>query len=160
MKTYNFNICKYHVTISIEKRKYEVANPKIVMEQYTSTINDPLPEIKMEETQTTHETFWPDYIPFREYCTAYIDGHVGIYSDATLKGYKNIVENHLAKLMICDVQDVTESLIQNAFDREIDKGLSVKTLKGYKSFILKVIDEYYDNGFMPNIRVTREGVNE
>ena len=143
MKTYNFNICKYHVTITIEKKQYKTGE-----------------EIKMEETPTAHEVFWPDYIPFREYCTAYIDGHVGIYADATLKAYKNIVENHLAKLMICDAQDVTESLVQDAFDREIAKGLSVKTLKGYKSFILKVIEEYYDNGFKPNIRVTMEGVNE
>jgi len=142
MKTYNFNICKYHITVTIERKSYKTAE-----------------EIKMEEKPTTHEVFWPDYIPFREYCTTYIDGHVGIYSEATLKGYKNIVENHLAKLMICDVQDVTESLIQDAFDHEIEKGLSVKTLKGYKSFVLKVIDEYRPD-LHPNIRVTKEGANE
>ena len=143
MKTYNFNICKYHVTIAIERKNYKTAE-----------------EIKMEEKPSTHEMFWPNYIPFSEYCEAYIDGHAGIYSEATLKGYKNIIDNHLDNLMACDVQDVTETCIQDAFDREIDKGLSVKTLKGYKSFVLKVIDEYYDNGFKPEIRVTKEGVNE
>ena len=148
MKTYNFNIFKYHITVTIERKSYKIAEEK------------PQEEFKMEEKPSTHEVFWPDYIPFRDYCTAYIDGHVGIYSDATLKGYKNIVENHLAKLMICDVQDVTESLIQDAFDNEIAKGLSVKTLKGYKSFVLKVIDEYYDNGFKPEIRVTLEALDE
>lgn len=148
MKSYNFNIYKYHVAITIERKNYKTAEEK------------PVEEIKMEEKPTTHETFWPIYIPFSEYCTAYIDGHVGIYADATLKGYKNIVENHLGNLMACDVQDVTETCIQDAFNDEIEKGLSVKTLKGYKAFILKVIDEYYDNGFKPEIRVTKEGVNE
>ena len=148
MKTYNLNICKYHITISIERKTYKAADEK------------PGEEIKMEEKPTTHETFWPNYIPFSEYCEAYIDGHVGIYSEATLKGYKNIVENHLDNLMACDVQDVTETCIQDAFDDEIKKGLSVKTLKGYKAFILKVIDEYYDNGFKPEIRITKEAANE
>lgn len=160
MKTYSFDIFKYSVTITIKKKSYEVVNPKIVTEQYASTVNDPLPEIKMEKEPSTHETFWPNYIPFSEYCKAYIDGHVGIYADATLKGYKNIVENHLGSLMACDVQDVTETCIQDAFDDEIKKGRSVKTLKGYKAFILKVIDEYYDNGFKPEIRVTKETANE
>ena len=157
MKTYNFNICKYHITITIEKRKYETIDR---LEMAKDLVKSQPEEIKMEEKPTTHETFWPIYIPFSEYCTAYIDGHVGIYSDATLKGSRNIVEKHLDSLMVCDIQDVTETCIQDAFDCEIDKGLSVKTLKGYKSFVLKVIDEYYDNGFMPNIRVTKETVDE
>lgn len=148
MKTYNFDICKYHVTITIERKSFKTVEEK------------PAEEIKMEEKLTTHETFWPNYIPFSEYCEAYIDGHVSIYSEATLKGYKNIIDNHLDNLMACDVQDVTETCIQDAFDSEIDKGLSVKTLKGYKSFVLKVIDEYYDNGFKPNIRITKEDANE
>ena len=148
MKTYSFNIFKYHIAITIERKTYKAAEEKSAE------------EIKMEEKPSMHETFWPNYIPFSEYCEAYIDGHVGIYSEATLKGYKNIIDNHLGNLMACDVQDVTETCIQDAFDREINKGLSVKTLKGYKSFVLKVIDEYYDNGFKPEIRVTKEDVNE
>ena len=144
MKTYNFNICKYHVTITIERKSFKTVEEK------------PAEEIKME----AESYIYNGYIPFSDYCEAYIDGHDGIYADATLKGYKNIVEKHLDNLMACDVQDVTETCIQDAFDREIDKGLSVKTLKGYKSFVLKVVDEYYDNGFKPNIRVTKEGVNE
>lgn len=148
MKTYSFNIFKCRVTITIERKLYKAAEEK------------PAEEIEMEEKPTTHEMFWPNYIPFSDYCEAYITGHVGIYSNATLKGYKNIVDNHLGNLMACDVQDMTETCIQDAFDREIDKGLSVKTLKGYKSFVLKVINEYYDNGFKPEIRVTKEGVNE
>ena len=148
MKTYNFNICKYHITVTIERKPYKAAEEK------------PAEKIKMEEKPSTHEMFWPDYIPFSEYCEAYIDGHVGIYADTTLKSYKNIVDNHLGNLMACDVQDVTETCIQDAFDDEIEKGLSIKTLKGYKAFILKVIDEYYDNGFKPEIRVTKETANE
>ena len=52
-----------------------------------------------------------------------------------------------------------EDHLQAAFDEEITKGLSVRTLKGYRSLVLKVLDEYRPD-FHPNIRVTKEGVNE
>lgn len=54
---------------------------------------------------------------------------------------------------------LTEEHLQEAFDAEIAKGLSVKTLKGYKTFILKVLAEYRPD-FHPNIRLTKEDVNE
>ena len=151
MKTYSFNIFKCHVTITIEKKNYEVANPKIVTEQYTSTINDPLPEIKMEVRG--------NYPLFSHCCNHYINTHHGAFAESTLNGYKTIVNSHLVFLMDCDIDKVTEEIIQDAFDAEIAKGLSVKTLKGYKTFILKVLAEYRPD-FHPNIRVTKECVNE
>ena len=135
MKTYKFNFCKYIVTVTIEKRKYET----------------PKEEIKMEESCVNPERVW-----FSDYCNAYIDTHEGIFAKSTLDGYRNIVNNHLQGLMSCDTLDVCESIIQDAFDREIEKGLSKKTLKGYKSFVLKVIDEYYDPSFKPEIRIEKE----
>lgn len=150
MKFYNFNICKYNITITIEKKSYEVDNPKIVTEQYTSTINDPLPKIKMEESEC---------LCFMEAAEKYIEAKRGELAPSTIKGYENIIDNHLNSLQLIWLDRLTEKHLQNAFDEEIAKGLSVKTLKGYKTFILKVLAEYRPD-FHPNIRVTKEGVNE
>lgn len=151
MKTYNFNICKYNIAITIEKKSYEVANPKIVTEQYTSTINDPLPEIKMEEEAPN--------LCVLEAANKYIGSKVGELADSTRKGYMNIVDNHLSGIWLYRLDRLTEEHLQEAFDAEIAKGLSVKTLKGYKTFILKVLAEYRPD-FHPNIRLTKEDVNE
>lgn len=166
MKTYNFNICKYHVTITIEKKIYEETNSRIVSErnestsstpvfvskQYVSTVNEPLlPEIKMEEESPN--------LCVLEAAYKYIDSKFGKLADSTRKGYKNIVENHLSGIWLYRLDRLTEEHLQEAFDAEIAKGLSVKTLKGYRTFILKVLAEYRPD-FHPNIRVTKEGVNE
>lgn len=139
MKTYKFNLCAYTVTVSIEKKTYTAAK------------EEPKDEIKMEESYAN-----PVHVWFSDYCDAYIDTHEGVFAKSTLDGYRNIVNNHLQGLMSCDTLDVCESIIQDAFDREIEKGLSKKTLNGYKSFVLKVIDEYYDPTFKPEIRIEKE----
>ena len=150
MKIYNFNICKYNITITIKKKSYEVASPKIVTEQYTSTINDPLPEIKMEESER---------LCLMEAAERYIDSKRGEFAASTIKGYENIIYHHLNDVWLIFLTKLTEEHLQSAFDAEIAKGLSVKTLKGYKTFILKVLAEYRPD-FHPNIRVTKEDVNE
>ena len=166
MKTFNFNICKYHITIMIEKKIYEDTDSRIVSErnestpiapvfvskQYVSTVNEPpLPEIKMEEE--AHD------LCVLEAAYKYIDSKFGKLADSTRKGYKNIVENHLSSIWLYRLDRLTEEHLQEAFDAEIAKGLSVKTLKGYRTFIIKVLAEYRPD-FHPNIRVTKEGVNE
>lgn len=151
MKTYNFNICKYHITITIEKKNYEVTNPKIVTKQYTSTVNEPLPEFKMEEESPN--------LCVLEAANKYIGSKVGELADSTRKGYMNIVDNHLSSIWLYRLDRLTEEHLQEAFDAEIAKGLSVKTLKSYRTFIMKVLAEYRPD-FHPNIRVTKEGVNE
>jgi len=151
MKTYNFNICKYHVTIVIEEKSYVAANPKIVTEQYTSTVNKPLPEIKMEEKASD--------LCVLEAAEKYIQAKRGELADSTRKGYMNIVDNHLSGIWLYRLDRLTEEHLQKVFDAEIAKGLSVKTLKGYRTFILKVLAEYRPD-FHPNIRVTKEDVNE
>jgi len=151
MKTYNFDICKYHVTITIEKKNYVVTNPKIVTEQYTSTVNEPLPEIKMEEKALD--------LCVLEAAEKYIQAKRGKLADSTRKGYMNIVDNHLSGIWLYRLDRLTEEHLQEAFDAEIVKGLSVKTLKSYRTFILKVLAEYRPD-FHPNIRVTKEDVNE
>ena len=151
MKTYNFDICKYHVTITIEKKNYGTTNQKIVTEQYTSIVNEPLPEIKMEEDASD--------LCVLEAANKYIGSKVGELADSTRKGYMNIVDNHLSSIWLYRLDRLTEAHLQEAFDAEIAKGLSVKTLKGYRTFILKVLAEYRPD-FHPNIHVTKESVNE
>lgn len=158
MKTYNFNICKYHVTITIEKKNYEVINPKIVSEQYASTVNEPLPEIKMEEKIVYGDGF-DQFTPFYTLCKEYIEAQKDKLSDSTLRGYTSIITNHLDTLMTAMIKEIDETTVQEAFDAEIEKGLSVKTLKGYKSFVLKVLAQYRPD-FHPNIRVIKESADE
>lgn len=184
MKTYSFNICKYHVTIMIEKKKFkavdadEHADNKIthafwlesvasgelfehgINNGYPLTpneireilgINEPAEEIKMEEKASD--------LCVLEAAEKYIQAKRGKLADSTRKGYMNIVDNHLSGIWLYRLDRLTEEHLQEAFDAEIAKGLSVKTLKSYRTFILKVLAKYRPD-FHPNIRVTKEGVNE
>lgn len=147
MKTYNFNICKYHVTITIEKRKYETIDR---LEMAKDLVKSQPEEIKMEE---------PERLCFMDAVGKYIDSKRGELKTSTIKGYENIIEHHFNDLWLIWLDKLTEDHLQAAFDEEIAKGLSVKTLKGYRTFILKVLAEYRPD-FHPNIRVTKESVNE
>ena len=176
MKTYNFSICKYHVTITIEKKPYKSVKEKsseekgcppdynsgfcadydvdcdACWEEYTSMTNEkPVEEIKMEE---------PERLCLMEAAERYIDSKRGEFKTSTLKGYENIIYHHFnIDFWLILLDKLTEEHLQEAFDAEIAKGLSVKTLKGYRTFILKVLAEYRPD-FHPNIRVTKESVNE
>ena len=176
MKTYNFNICKYNITITIEKKKFKAVDADEYIDNrihelseklfehgrnngYPLTpneirkilgVNEPTEEIKMEE---------PERLCFMEAAEKYIESQREVLAPSTLKGYENIIEHHFNNLWLIWLDKLTEEHLQRAFDNEIEKGLSVKTLKGYKSFILKVLSEYRPD-FHPNIRVTKEGVNE
>ena len=155
MKTYNFNICKYNMTITIEKRKYETIDR---LEMAKDLVKSQPDEIKMEEKTSGEPMVDPNLILYN-YCEKYIESRREILSESTLNGYTNIINNHLGHLMRTYLGDVTNEDIQRSFDAEIDKGLSKKTLKGYKSFITKVLAEYRPD-LHPNIRVTKETSNE
>ena len=147
MKTYSFNIFKCHVTITIEKRKYETIDR---LETAKDLVKSQPDEIKMEE---------PERLCFMEVAEKYIDSKRGELKTSTIKGYENIINNHFNDLWLIWLDKLTEEHLQCAFDNEIEKGLSEKTLKGYKSFILKVLAVYRQD-FTPEIRVTKEGANE
>ena len=147
MKTYSFNICKYHVTIMIEKRKYETIDR---LEMAKDLVKSQPDEIKMEETER---------LCFIEAAEKYIDSKRGELAPSTIKGYGNIIYNHFNDLWLIWLDKLTEDHIQRAFDNEIAKGLNVKTLKGYRSFVLKVLAEYRPD-FHPNIRVAKETSDE
>ena len=172
MKTYNFNIYKYHITVTIEKKSYKTAEDELKSkieainlkfdEKYLKpvTMDEILEycgakkdteEIKMEEKASD--------LCVLEAAEKYIQAKRGELADSTRKGYMNIVDNHLSGIWLYRLDRLTEEHLQKAFDAEIAKGLSVKTLKSYRTFILKVLAEYRPD-FHPNIRVTKEGVNE
>lgn len=138
MKTYNFNICKYRIAITIERKSF-----KPIKEESAE-------EIKMEE---------PERLCFMEAAEKYIDSKRGELKTSTIKGYENIIYNHFNDLWLIWLDKLTEEHLQQAFDNEIEKGLSKKTLSGYRSFILKVLAAYCPD-FKPEIRVTKETTNE
>ena len=138
MKTYNFNICKYHITISIEQKTYKTAEEK------------PQEEIKMEESER---------LCLMEAAERYIDSKREEFAASTIKGYENIIYHHLNDVWLIYLTKLTEKHLQSAFDEEMAKGLSVKTLKGYKTFILKVLAVYRPD-FKPVIRIEKETVDE
>lgn len=119
-------------------------------------------EIKMEDKEhlpteiiAGEEVVGPVVPCFYNACVDYIESQKGKLSEATLRGYQNIANNHLDLLMECYVPNVTEELIQKSFDEEIAKGLSEKTIKGYRSFVTKVLSECRPDLIL-EIRVTPE----
>ena len=150
MKTYTFKLFGRTFVIHFGKKPKE----EIKMEEkdktawptfnpvyhgsYTSTVNEP--DIPYDKT-------------FYACCIEYIESQKGKLADSTLRGYRNIIDNHLDVIMVWySVDKITEELVQKAFDEEIAKGLSEKTLKGYRSFILKVLAVYRPD-LKPEIRV-------
>lgn len=155
MKTFTFTIFGHTFTIRLgRKPKEEIkmeeeqghCGVKVVHpDQYVSTVNEP--DFPYEKT-------------FYACCVEYIEYQRGKLADSTLRGYRNICDNHLDTIMKGRrVGKITEELIQKAFNEEIAKGLSEKTLKGYRSFVLKVLAEYRPD-LKPEIIVSRELIAE
>ena len=159
MKTYTFTIFGHTFTFNFGKKPEEKsAEEEIKMEdkehiipnlvrpdQYVSTVNEP--DIPYDKT-------------FYAYCIDYIESQRGKLADSTLRGYRNICDNHLDYIMESfTIGEITEGHIQKAFDAEIAKGLSEKTLRGYRSFILKVLAVYRPD-LKPEIIVSRELIVE
>lgn len=151
MKTFTFTIFGRTFTINLGRKKKEEikmeekkthCDVKVVRpEQWTSTVN---------EADAAYAS------SFYRCCIEYIGSQRGKLADSTLKGYQNICAKHLDYIMEgCCVDDIDEFKIQKAFDEEIAKGLSEKTLKGYRSFVLKVLAEYRPD-LKPEIRIIQE----
>ena len=150
MKTFTFKLFGHTFTICFGRKKKE----KIKMEekehigvcvvdpdQYVSTVNEP--DFSYEPT-------------FYSCCVEYIESQKGKLAESTLRGYRSIANNHLDPIMAGHgIYELTEELVQKAFDEEIAKGLSEKTLKGYRSFVLKVLAECRPD-LKPEIRITQE----
>ena len=150
MKTFTFKLFGHTFVICLGRKpkeeikmeeKEHIGVRVVDPNQYVSTVNEP--DIPYDQT-------------FYACCIEYIESHRGKLADSTLRGYRNIIDNHLDAIMAGrGVDKITEELVQKAFDEEIAKGLSEKTLKGYRSFILKVLAEYRPD-LKPEIRITQE----
>jgi hypothetical protein len=66
----------------------------------------------------------------------------GKVAASTIKNYTHIRDKHLQGLMMIKVVDLTEEMIQEAFDKEIEAGYSPKTVKNFKSLVNKVLAIY------------------
>ncbi len=88
-------------------------------------------EFKMEEILTVKDCF-----------TAYINDVREKLAAATIKGYENIRDKHLQHIMPMNVKTINDDDIQHAFDEEIEKGYSKKTLKGYWTLLKKVLESH------------------
>lgn len=140
MKTFSFNLCHYTITVTIEKKPYRSFKDEPAKELHE--------EFKMEVPKTVYECV-----------TEYIESQRGVLSDATIKGYENVRNKHFAGLMSCRMKYIDEGVIQRSFDEEIEKGYSKKTIKGYRSFILKVLAVYRPD-LHPEIRIEKEIADE
>ena len=83
-----------------------------------------------------------DPLPLREAITCYIKEQREDFSKSTLGTWAGIRDKHLQSIMDCDIYGLTEHQIQKAIDDELETGLSVNTVKKYKSLVLKVLDAY------------------
>ena len=179
MKTFSFNLCHYTITVTIEKKPYKTATEKSAEQHaYSFTgrnydealkphiidakdvefgepvvYHGPFPgyeseEFKMEDLRSVEECF-----------TEYIESQRGILSAATIKGYENVRDKHLDKIMVRYISRLDEAVIQRAFDEELAKGYSEKTIKGYKTLLMKVLTVYRPD-LHPEIRITKETDDE
>ena len=140
MKTYSFNLCHYTITVTIEKKPYRSFKDDTAKESHE--------EFKMEDLRSVEECF-----------TEYIESQRGTMSAATIKGYENVRDKHLDRIMVCYISRVDEAVIQRAFDEELAKGYSEKTIKGYKTLLMKVLDVYRPD-LHPEIRIKKETEDE
>lgn len=72
---------------------------------------------------------------FQEY---YVQNYIRL-STFTLQSYENVRKNHLKPLMVLKVDQLTEDIIQVAFDRELKKGYKFKTRRNWKYMVKQVL---------------------
>lgn len=160
MKTYSFDIFNCTVTITIKKKTYR--NAHMCREAYNLSYTDVYDfcakkqSLKKWEIELMEE---PERLCLMEAAEKYIDSKRGELAASTIKGYKNIIEHHFNDLWLIWLDKLTEEHLQQAFDNEIEKGFSKKTLSGYRSFVLKVLAVYRPD-FKPVIRIEKDTADE
>lgn len=163
MKTFTFKLFGYTVTFVFKKNGAEDAD-KETYEQYIKdqvekinlkfceevckpvTVSEFLENSGLKERKSVEECF-----------TEYIESKRGVLAESTIKGYENVRDKHLDYIMIRYMDSIGEDDIQKAFDQEIEKGLSTKTLKGYWTLLNKVLAIYRPE-LKPNIVLNKEEI--
>lgn len=161
MKTFSFKLLGYTVTFVFKKKGAENAGK----ETYEQHIKDQVEKINLKfyeeacKPVTVSEFLENAGIEKRksvEECfTEYIESKRGVLAESTIKGYENVRDNHLDYIMILYMDSIEEDDIQKAFDQEIEKGLSTKTLKGYWTLLNKVLAIYRPD-LKPSIVLNKE----
>ena len=76
------------------------------------------------------------------------------YSEPTIDSYEVIRDKHLQFIIDVNIFTLDEHLVQVALDNEIVKGLSVNTVRKYKSVLLRIFKAYRPD-FKPNLVVRK-----
>lgn len=155
-RTFTFHFGKKK-NVALEEPK-EVSNEEVLMKE-----RQHVQELKAQGYSTAiiagEEVVGPVTPCFYGSCVDYIESQRGKLADSTLRGYLNIANNHLEYLMEFHTLSIDDNVIQKAFDAEIAKGLGEKTLKGYRSFVLKVLAECRPD-LKPEIRIRMPEVQQ
>ena len=77
------------------------------------------------------------------------------YSEPTIDSYEVIRDKHLQYIIDENIFNLDKQKVQTALDNEIAKGLSVSTVRKYKSVVLRIFEAYRPD-FKPNL-VVRKG---
>lgn len=145
MKTFSFKLLGYTVTFIFKKKHAKDAGKETFEQDLNDrieklnlkfreeackpvTVNEFLENAGLKERKSVEECF-----------TEYIESKRGVLAESTIKGYENIRDKHLDYIMIRYMDSINEDDVQKAFDQEIAKGLSTKTLKGYWTLLNKVL---------------------
>jgi len=117
------------------------------------TIKNFILKIMGEPVNKAEET---EALTLREAFTAYIwDCRKNQkYSEPTIDSYEVIRDKHLQFIIDVNIFTLDEHLVQVALDNEIAKGLSVSTVKKYKSVLLRIFEAYRPD-FKPNLVVRK-----
>ena len=86
----------------------------------------------------------------RDAFNEYIELRTGILKPKTLKQYEHVRDEHFGRIMDMAVFCIGEMEIQAAFNDEINRGWSKKTLQNYKSIMKRVL-QYIRPEFKPDI---------
>lgn len=108
-------------------------------------MGEPVNQNKPEETEA---------LTLRDAFTAYIwDCRKNQkYSEPTIDSYEVIRDKHLQFIIDVNIFALDEHLVQVALDNELAKGLSVSTVKKYKSVLLRIFEAYRPD-FKPKLEV-------
>ena len=76
------------------------------------------------------------------------------YSEPTIDSYEVIRDKHLQFIIDVNIFALDEHLVQVALDNELAKGLSVSTVKKYKSVLMRIFEAYRPD-FKPEVKVKK-----
>ena len=76
------------------------------------------------------------------------------YAEPTIDSYEVIRDKHLESIMDENVFGLTDEQIQAALNAELEKGLSVSTVKKYKAVLMRIFEAYRPD-FKPEVKVKK-----